>query len=99
MTRAPSTLVSSQRPSTYQLLAIHTLLVMHMLLQAIHTFPVHRMFLLDMDMSPLDIATSPLALEEFNMSAVTITDASLQHYIKKMYLYFQIINLICNKFK
>merc|ERR1719187_1211639 len=62
------------------------------------------MFLLDMGTSPLDIVTSPLdiatsTLEEFNMSAVTITDASLQHYIKKMYLYFQIINLICNKFK
>merc|ERR1719219_3060147 len=55
------------------------------------------MFLLDMGTSPLDIVTSALALEEFNMSAVTITDASLQHYIKKMY--FQIIKLICNKFK
>jgi len=92
MTRVPSTPVSLQRLSTYQLLAIHTLLVtrmlplaMHMSLQAIHTFPVHRMFLLDMGTSPLDIATSALALEEFNMSAVTITDASLQHYIKKMY--------------
>merc|ERR1719187_2500155 len=48
------------------------------------------MFLLDMGRSLLDIVTSPLdiatsTLEELNMSAVTITDASLQHYIKKMY--------------